>query len=127
MTFKKLSDQRNTSVFALIVKQPSKPCTLSKHPHWYNSDISTHHSVTLICVPENSGAVRNEIADQFTRDGSGQKFVGQEPNLESQGTIMCNIMGWLFNGQVTLQQSYHHSDRQSQQLISGISLTAKAR
>jgi len=81
--FKRLSDHRSTSVFAVIVKQPSNPFRLSKHPRWYNSDISTHHSV--ICVPENSGAGRNEIVDKFTKDGSAQQFVGPGPTLGISG------------------------------------------
>ena len=85
MKVKRLSDHTSTSVFALIIKQPSKPFTLSKHSHWYNSDISTHHSVTLICVPENSGAGGNEIADEFTKDGSAQQFVGPGPTLGISG------------------------------------------
>jgi len=84
--------------------------------------------VTLICVHENSGASGNEIADEFTRDSSVQQFVGPEETLEiSKQNITHNIAGWQFNQHVTLQQSYHHSDRQSQQLIYGTSLAAKAR
>jgi len=52
-----------------------KALQAAKTSHWYNSHISTHHSVTLICVPENSGASGNEIADEFTRDSSVQQFV----------------------------------------------------
>jgi len=127
MTFKKLSDHRNTLVFTLIVKQPSRPFRLSKHSHWYNSDISTHHSVTLICVPKNSGAGRNEIADEITRDSFTQQFSGPEETLEISKHNITHIMGWLFKQLMTLQQSYQQSNRQSQQLIYGTSLAAKAR
>jgi hypothetical protein len=107
MTFKKLPDHRNTSVFALIVKQPSKNFRLSEHPQWYNSDISNHHSVTFICDPQNSGAGGNEIADEFTRDSSAQQFAGPEETLDiSNQNFTHNIMGWLFNQHITLQQSY---------------------
>ena len=62
------------------------------------------------------------------RDGSTQKFVGQESNLRISGqNIMQNIMGWLFNQLMTLQQAYQNSDRQSQQLISGTNHATKAR
>jgi len=101
MKFKKLSDHINTSVFALIVKQPLKP--LSKHPQWYNSDISTHRSVTRICDPKNSGAGGNETADEFTRDGSAQRFAGPAENLDiSNQKFTHNIMGWLFNQHITM-------------------------
>jgi len=67
--------------------------------------------VTLICVPENSGASANEIADEFTRDSSVQQFAGPEETLEiSKQNITHNIMGWEFNQHETLEQSHHHSD-----------------
>jgi len=97
MKFKRLSDNRNTLVFFLIVKQPWNSFRLSKHPNRYNSDISTHQSVRLICVPENSAGGENEwlICSQ---DGSTQQFVGLEPTLgSSEQNITPKIMGRLFN------------------------------
>jgi hypothetical protein len=114
MKFNRLSDQRNTLVFTLIVKQPYKPFRLPKHPHWYNSNIQTHHSARLISVPENSGASGNEIADEFTRDGSAQQFAGPLATLEISRQNIMHIMCWLFNQHMTLQQSYQHLDRQSE-------------
>jgi hypothetical protein len=111
MKFKRLSDHRNTSVSVLIVKQLRKLFRLSKHPRWHNCDISTHHSVRLICVPDNSDEGGNEIPNEFTRNSSTQQFAGPEPNLGISGhNITPKIMGWLFNQYLTLQQSYQHSE-----------------
>jgi len=49
MKFERLSDHRNTLVYVLIAKQLQKLFRLSKHPHWNNRDLCTHHSVRLIC------------------------------------------------------------------------------
>jgi hypothetical protein len=40
---------RNTSILVLTVKQKSKPCRMSKNPHRYKSDLSTHQSDTHLC------------------------------------------------------------------------------
>jgi hypothetical protein len=128
MKFKRLSDQSKKLIFALIVEQSWKPFRLLQHPPCYKSDISNCHSVRLIYVPENSSAGGNQIAYVFTRDSSTKQFAGPEVTMQiSRQTITHNIMCWLFNQHMTLQQMYQHSDRQSQQLISGTSLAARTR
>ena len=85
-------------------------------------------TVRLVYVPENSGAGGNETAYVFTRNSSAEQFAGPELTLQiSWQNVTHNIMGWLFNQHMTLQQMYQHSERQSQQLISGTSLADKAR
>jgi hypothetical protein len=94
----KTSVHRNALVFVLTAKQLQKLFRLSKHPRWYNSDISTHHSVRLVCVPQNSDGCVNKNGDEFTRDSSAQQFAGPEPTLVISGqNIMHKIMGWLLN------------------------------
>jgi len=91
----------------LIVKEPSNPCRLSKHSLQYSSDLSTHHSVTLICVPKYSGGCGNKIGYEFIRDSFAQLFLGPGPNLGISGqNIMHKIIGWPFDQHLTMQKSY---------------------
>ena len=61
-------------------------------------DISTRNTVGLYCVPGHAGLRGNEIADELTRDGSIQKFVGSEPSFGvSKQSIRRKIKCWMDN------------------------------
>jgi hypothetical protein len=70
----------------------------------------------------------NEIADKLTRDGSVQKFVGQEPFLGvSRQNIRRKIKCWMDNHHLVMWRGPCSTQRQARELISGPDLATRAR
>jgi hypothetical protein len=85
MKFVRMLDQRNTTVFALIVRQLGKPFGLLKQcPHWYNS--AKRHWMTFPLgilwdcsgSPDTLGYVEMKLPSSILRGGTVHQFVGPE-------------------------------------------------
>jgi len=92
------------------------------------NDISTRHAVGLYWVPGHAGVRGNEIADQLTRDGSVQRFLGPDPFLGvSRQNIRRKIKCWMEKQHLVLWHGPCSTKKQAQELISGPDLATRAR
>jgi ribonuclease HI len=92
------------------------------------NDISTWHAVGLYWVPGHAGVQGNEIADELTRGGSGRRFLGPEPVLGiSKQEIQRRLGCWLIKQHWASWRGLGNTQRQAQELISGPSLSTKAK
>jgi hypothetical protein len=90
--------------------------------------ISTWHTVGLYWVPGHAGGRGNEIADRLARNGSAQRFVGQEPFLGvSRQTITRKMKHWMEKQHLALWSGPCSTQRQGRKLISGPNLATGAR
>ena len=91
------------------------------------NDISTRHIVGLYRVPGHAGVRGNEIADKLARGGSTQQFVGPEPSLGvSKQNIKNMIKRWVENQHLVMWRGPCSTQKQAQELISGLSPATKA-
>jgi hypothetical protein len=92
------------------------------------NDISTWHAVGLYWVPGHAGVRGNEIADELARGGSVLEFLGPEPALGvSRRDIKKRLGHWLVNHHWARWRGLGETQRQARELISGPSLSAKAK
>jgi len=103
MKFELSTSQRNTLVFALIVRRLCKALQAARtmsplvcHCQQVLYDISIWHAVGLFWVPGHAGVRGNKIADKLASDGSVQRFVGPEPVLGvSKQNIRRKMKRWM--------------------------------
>jgi hypothetical protein len=84
--------------------------------------------VRLYWVPEHAGVQGNEIADGLARDGSGQGFLGPEPDLGVSRRDIQNRHGcWLNSQHCASWNDPSNTFRQTRELISGPSRSNRAK
>ena len=82
------------------------------------NDISTQHAVGLYWVPGHAGVRGNEIANNFARSGSVQRFVGPEPFLGvSRQTIRRKMKRWMEKQHLALWGGPCSTQRQARELV----------
>ena len=92
------------------------------------NDISAWYSLGLFWVPGHARVRGNEIANELARGGSVLGFLGLEPTLGvSRREIEKRLSNWLVNQHWERWQGLGDTQRQARELISGPSLSAKAK
>jgi hypothetical protein len=120
-------------LFALTIRQLSKPFRLLKHPHWYNS--AKRHWMTfqpsilwVVLGPWTSGLQGNETANKLAWDRTIHHPVGPETALGvSRENIRIKIKCWIDNQHMVMWGNLNSIQRQAQKMILGPSPTLKTR